>query len=128
MEPLAVRESSAKRLAVFLAGVGGVAFVGASFTPSAVTTPFGPGVFLGAHILLTGLALLAGILEWTRERMGEALATPTLLFAAVLTLIDLATGLWYYAPWLGVMTIVSIFGLVQRYLVRDEARHMSHGS
>lgn len=127
MEPLAAREASAKRLAVYLVGIGGLALVGASLAGSAFASPFSPGLLFGAHVLLVGVAMLAAVLEWTRERMGEAIATPTLLIAAVLTLVDIASGMWYFAPWLGVLTLIATFALVQRYLVRDEARHV-HGS
>lgn len=127
MEPLAVRAASAQRLAVYLVGIGGLALVGASLVGSAFASPFSPGFLFGAHVLLMGVAVFAAVLEWTRARLSEAVATPALLLAAVLTFVDIASGLWYFAPWLGVLTIIATFALVQRYLVRDEARHI-HGA
>lgn len=123
MEPLQARESSARRLAIDLLGLGGVAFIGASATEVLAAPFFDMGVLFGAHVLLMGLALLAAILEWTRERLAETLAVATVIGGIVLTVVDVVGGVWYFAPFLGITTLLAIFALVNRFIVRDEARH-----
>lgn len=123
MEPLAIRQRSAKRLAVDLVGLGGVAFIGASVSEVLVDPVFAQGVLFGAHVLLVGLALLAAILEWTRERWGEAVSVGALGFGFALTIVDAVTGAWFFAPFLGIVTLLGFFALANRYIVRDEQRH-----
>lgn len=120
--PLA-RQAGARRLAVDLLGIAGLAFVGATATEVLTAPTFEGGALFAAHLILMGLALTGAALEWTRERLGEAVAVPALMFAVVLTLVDVVNGIWYFAPFLGLMTLFSIFGLVDRFMDRDEARH-----
>jgi hypothetical protein len=119
----APRRASARRLSLLMVIVCAAAFVGASAALGIGAQPFADGALFAAHIVLVGLAAVAAILEWRRERLGEAMTVPTILFAVVLTLVDVVTGMWYFAPALGVATLFAILALVHRFMVRDETRH-----
>lgn len=119
----ASRKSSARNLALFLGGFAGIAVLGAINTEIAGVATFSLGSLFGAHFILAGIAVLAAALEWGRERLAEVAAVFAMAGGAVLTFIDLANGIWYYAPFLGVATIAVSFAVVNRFMTRDEGSH-----
>ncbi|HVM44541.1 MAG TPA: hypothetical protein VM582_01300 [Candidatus Thermoplasmatota archaeon] len=74
-------------------------------------------------LLVAVLSFLAAGLEWMRQRSAEMVATIALLASFGLTLAAVLAGVWYLVPFVGLATIIAIFGLVDRFAVRDEARH-----
>jgi len=79
---------------------------------------------LGLYFLAVGvISFLAAILEWMRNRFAESVATVALLLSFGLTLAAVLAGLWYLVPFVGLTTIAAIFGLVDRFAVRDESKH-----
>lgn len=119
----AARKSSARNLALYLGGLGGLAVLGAISTEIAGVSTFSLGSLFGAHMALAGIAILASALEWGRERLAEGTATAAMAGGVVLTVVDLANGIWYFAPFLGVASLLCIFAVVNRYMERDEERH-----
>ena len=122
----AERKASAQSLAIYLAGLGGIAVLGAIATEIAGIATFSLGTLFGVHIAVGGLAILGAALEWGRERLAEVVATAAMALGIVLTVVDLANGAWYFAPFLGVASLLCIFAVVRRYMDRDEARHAAH--
>lgn len=123
MEPEAQRKASARSLAIYLVGLAGIALLGGIATEIAGVSTFSVGSLFGAHVALAGIAILAAVLEWGRERLGEVVATAAMALGVVLTFVDLANGFWYYAPFLGLNSLLCIFAVVNRYMQRDEEKH-----
>ena len=123
MELHRARSSGAQNLALYLGGLAGIAALGGIATEIAGVSVFGLGGLFAAHFLLAGLAVLAAALEWGRERLAEAASTAAVALAIVLTFVDLASGFWYYAPFLGIAALGNILALTDRYMQRDEATH-----
>jgi len=119
----AQREASARSLAIYLVGLTGIALLGGIATEIAGVSTFNLGSLFGAHVALAGIAIVAAALEWGRERLGEVVATAAMAFGVVLTFVDLANGFWYYAPFLGLNSLLCIFAVVNRYMQRDEEKH-----
>lgn len=118
------RRASAHRLSVLLAGVAIIAYVGAFATEIFGADAFDPGLLFAAHVLVVGLALTAATLEWRRERLAESVTLAAILIGVVLTLVDITNGFWFFAPFLAMMTLLAALALAQRYMTRDERRHM----
>lgn len=74
-------------------------------------------------LLVAVLSFLAAALEWMRNRSAEMVATAALLASFGLTLALVLAGVWYLVPFVGLATIIAIFGLVDRFAVRDENKH-----
>lgn len=74
-------------------------------------------------LLVAILSFLAAGLEWMRNRHAESVATAALLGSFGLTLALVLSGNWYLVPFVGLATIIAIFGLVDRFAVRDETKH-----
>lgn len=120
--PEAVRRKSAHVLASLLAIQGLAAAGGAAWL--VVAEGRDPMDFVSAFLLLVAaLSFLAAGLEWARNRFAEGVATAALLGSFGLTLALVLAGVWYLVPFVGLATIVAIFGLVDRFAVRDESRH-----
>lgn len=120
--PEEVRRRSAHVLASLLvvqglAAAGGLAWlvVGEARDPAG----FVPLYFLVVAVL----SFLAAALEWMRRRSAEAVAVAALFLSFGLTLTAVLVGVWYLVPFVGLATIIAIFGLVDRMTVRDETRH-----
>ena len=117
-----VRSRSAHVLSGLLAlqGVaagGGLAWLyldGASIT----------GILPVFFLVVAVVSLIAAILEWTRNRYAEGVATFALLAGFGLILAAVLAGLWYLVPFVALTTIAAIFGLVDRFAVRDEGKHL----
>ena len=76
-------------------------------------------------LVVAALSLAAAALDQMRQRAAEAVATAALLASFGLTLTLVLAGVWYLVPFVGLATIVAIFGLVDRFAVRDSAQHRS---
>lgn len=74
-------------------------------------------------LLVAALSFLTSILEWARARIAEMVATVAILLSFGLTLAAVLAGFWYLVPFVGLATIAAIFGLVDRFAMRDETRH-----
>lgn len=72
---------------------------------------------------LAGVSLLAGVMEWRRHVRGEAASLLVFVYGVSLSILALPTGLWYYVPWLGVVTLGVMLALLYRFAVRSESRH-----
>ena len=120
--PEEVRRKSAHLLAgmVLLVGIAALACYGWLVVNDGHDPVSGISLYF---ILVIVLTFATAILEWTRHRWGEAFATAALLASFGLTLALVLSGIWYLVPFVGVSTIAAIFGLVDRFAVRDEARH-----
>lgn len=120
--PEEVRAKSAHMLAI-LVGLQGLAALGGF---AWLVTQEGRAIDDGLalyFLLVAVLSFLTSILEWMRNRWAEAVATMALLLSFGLTLTAVLAGLWYLVPFVGLTTIAAIFGLVDRFAVRDEERH-----
>lgn len=121
--PEAVRSRSAHVLASLLvvqglAAAGGLAWL-------VVGEGRDPMGGLNLYFLLVAvLSFLAAGLEWARSRYAEMVATAALLASFGLTLAAVLAGVWYLVPFVGLATIIAIFGLVDRFAVRDESKHL----
>ena len=74
-------------------------------------------------LLVAVLSFLSAGLEWMRNRYAEMVAVFALLGSFGLTLALVLAGVWYLVPFVGLATIIAIFGLVDRFAVRDESKH-----
>lgn len=120
--PEDVRRRSAHVLASLLA-IQGLA-AGGGLAWLVVGEARDPMTFIPMLLLLTAiLSFAAAGLEWARQRSAEMVATIALLVSFGLTLALVLAGVWYLVPFVGLATIVAIFGLVDRFAVRDESRH-----
>ena len=120
--PEEVRRKSAHILASLLGLQGLAAAGGLGWLVGAEGRGVTEGIPL--YLLATAvLSFLAAGLEWMRNRHAESVATVALLASFGLTLALVLAGVWYLVPFVGLATIIAIFGLVDRFAVRDEARH-----
>ncbi len=97
------------------------AFVAAAGVPAAIWSGHA-----GLALLYGGLAafaLAAGLLEWRRHVQAESVAFIAFGYGAFASLVALPFALWYYVPFLGVITLVVMLLLIYRLAVRSEARH-----
>lgn len=118
-----VRKKSAHVLAG-LVGVQGLAALGSYLWIVAVEgARFDDGLPL-YFLLVAILSFLTSVLEWTRNKWAEMVATTALLLSFGLTLAAVLAGLWYLVPFIGLATIAAIFGLVDRFATRDETQHI----
>jgi hypothetical protein len=122
--PEEVRKHSAHVLAGLVTLQGTAALGG--FTWLVVREGRAPTQGIAAFFLLVAaLSFFTAILEWSRVRVSEMMATFTILLSFGLTLGTILAGLWYLVPFIGLTTIASIFGLVDRFAVRDDSRHQA---
>lgn len=121
--PEEVRRKSAHVLAGLLT-VQGIAAAGSLAWLVGVEGRDVGGFVIPLLALVAVSSFAAAGLEWARHRSAESVAATALLlsFGATLTLV--LAGIWYLVPFVGLATIVAIFGLVDRFAVRDSAKHV----
>ena len=82
------------------------------------------GGFVTPLLALVAISSFAAAgLEWGRNRQAETVAAIALLLSFGCTLTLVLAGIWYLVPFVGLATIIAIFGLVDRFAVRDETKH-----
>lgn len=89
--------------------------------------PFSNGMTAAGFIVLAVVASFGAMSEWNRERRAEQASLLAGVFGVIMSLVAGVEGYWWYAPALAVVSFAVCFGTVNRFIVRDEARHRYHG-